>query len=579
MTTVEKLNYLISIKSDIKTAIENKGVDMTGVSFLGYASKIGEIVSGVGYTDRDVIEGRYQYNISNSASFVYSSAFEYKSVQTVDLPNCLYVGNKAFFYCTSLTTVNIPVCTSLYNNAFRNCTNLTTVNLPSCTDLHSNAFRSCYNLNTIYMGIELSTVASMRSSNALLDCSALQSIYVPASLVDKYKSATNWSYYSSIIYPFDGPEPPVAEYYIKWTPSTAEGQFNIDGTTHNLSAFSGLYYWSTGIINENAFNNNITIQSIETNATDIYASAFQSCYSLSQMNLPACSYIGYSTFGDCSSLSQISLPMCSSIGDYAFYNCKSLSQISLPKCSHIGWDAFRSCDSLLQISLPVCNHIGNYAFYGCSSLLQISLPMCSSIGNHTFWKCFSLSQISLPKCSRIGDDAFYHCDSLSQISLPVCSYIGSYTFQFCYSLSQISIPKCSYIGRYAFEGCSSLLQISLPKCSDIKDGVFQNCKSLSQISLPMCSSIGAFAFWYCHSLSQISLPKCSYIGRFAFEGCRSLSIITIGYSGVCSLSSSVFYNTQITSSTGSIYVPASLVNAYKFASGWSEYSNRIYSIR
>ena len=274
--------------------------------------------------------------------------------------------------------------------------------------------------------------------------------------------------YGEKVWPISGPEPPVAEYYIKWTPSTAEGQFNIDGTTHNLSAFSGLYYWSTGIINENAFSNNGTIQGIETNATEIYASAFQSCYSLSQMNLSACSYIGYSTFGDCSSLS--------------------------------------------QISLPVCTHIGDYAFYGCSSL------------------------------------------------------------------SQISLPKCSSIGRYAFEGCSSLLQISLPKCSYIKDGVFQSCKSLSQISLPICSSIGAFAFWYCHSLSQISLPKCSSIGRYAFEGCRSLSIITIGYSGVCSLGSSVFYNTQITSSTGSIYVPASLVNTYKFTSGWSQYSNRIFAI-
>ena len=223
MTTVEKLNYLISIKSDIKTAIENKGVDMTGVSFLGYAGKIGEIVSGVGYTDRDVIEGRYQYNISNSASFVYSSAFEYKAVQTVDLPNCLYVGSNGFYYCVSLTTVNLPACTSLYNNAFRNCGNLSdialpnvtgvsnyclancsalqTVSLPKCSYLNRYAFRSCYNLNTIYMGTGLSTVATMAQSNALSDCSALQSIYVPASLVDAYKSASNWSYYSSIIFP------------------------------------------------------------------------------------------------------------------------------------------------------------------------------------------------------------------------------------------------------------------------------------------------------------------------------------------------------------------------------------------
>ena len=201
MTTVEKLNYLISIKSDIKTAIENKGVDMTGVSFLGYASKIGEIASGVGYTDRDIIEARYQYNIANSASFVYSSCFEYKLVETVDLPNCLYVGSNGFYYCASLTTVNLPVCTSLYNNAFRNCARLTSISLPNCSYVGQRAFYSCTNLKTIYMGTARSVVATMTHSNALSGCSALQSIYVPASLVDAYKSASNWSYYSSKIYP------------------------------------------------------------------------------------------------------------------------------------------------------------------------------------------------------------------------------------------------------------------------------------------------------------------------------------------------------------------------------------------
>lgn len=224
MTTVEKLNYLISIKSDIKTAIENKGVDMTGVSFPGYASKIGEIASGVGYTDRDVIEARYQYKIANSASFVYSSGFEYKLVETVDLPNCLYVGSKAFFYCANLTTANLPACTTLYDYAFRfcsnlsyvslpnvvrmsgycfaNCVSLQTISLPNCSYVSRYAFWNCSNLKTIYMGTALSTVATMTQSNALLDCSALQSIYVPASLVDSYKKASNWSYYSSKIVGF-----------------------------------------------------------------------------------------------------------------------------------------------------------------------------------------------------------------------------------------------------------------------------------------------------------------------------------------------------------------------------------------
>ena len=439
MTTVEKLNYLISIKSDIKTAIENKGVDMTGVSFLGYASKIGEIVSGVGYTDRDIIEARYIYDISNSASFVYSSAFEYKSVQTVDLPNCIYVGNKAFFYCTNLTTVNLPACTALHKYAFRSCNNLSyisipnvtglsgycfgnctalqTISLPKCSYLSSYAFWHCSNLNTIYMGTELSTVATMVQSNALLDCSALQSIYVPASLVDAYKSAENWSYYSSIIYP-------IGPYYIKWIPSSAEGQFNVDGTTYDLSTFGGLYNWSTGIINRDAFRKNYSIQSIETNATSI----------------------------------------------------------------------------------------------------------------------------------------------------------GSYAFQSCYSLSQVSLPMCSYIWGNVFERCSSLSQVNLPMCSYIGTGALGHCKSLSQVSIPVCSYIGVTAFAYCISLSQLSLPVCSIIRDYAFIGCSSLNMITIGYSGVCSLAYDVFNGTPIEYGIGSIYVPASLVDAYKTAENWSMYSSQIFTI-
>lgn len=411
MTTVEKLNYLISIKSDIKTAIENKGVDMTGVSFLGYAGKIGEIVSGVGYTDRDVIEGRYQYNISNSASFVYSSAFEYKSVQTVDLPNCLYVGNNAFFYCTNLTTVNLPSCTALYDSAFRSCWNLSsislpnatrlsayclancsalqTISLPKCSYLDRYAFLSCSNLNTIYMGIELSTVASMVSSNALSDCSALQSIYVPASLVDAYKSATNWSYYSSIIYPFVGPN------------------LSFDSTTGLLSGY-------------------------------------------------------------------------------------------------------------------------------CSVLL-------SSAELNSF-----LSDNNIDRAS------------ITQVSLPYLTY---------------------FAGFETFAGCSNLISVSLPVCDDIGAQTFQSCTRLSDVYIPNCSTVGAFAFRNCEALQSISLPVCDYIGLRAFQS-TNLNSIVLGSTSVCRISeSNTFNSTPIASGTGSIYVPTSLVNAYKSARYWSYFSNRIYSIR
>ena len=250
--------------------------------------------------------------------------------------------------------------------------------------------------------------------------------------------------YGEKVWPISGPEP--TGYYIKWTPSTAEGQFNIAGTTHNLSAFSGIYYWSTGIINSRAFKNNKYIQSIETNAT--------------------------------------------SIGSYAFQSCSSLSQASLSMCKYVANSAFQ-LTSLLQLSLPVCSYIGNIAFRNCSSLSQVNLPMCS--------------------------------------------YISSSAFQSCRSLSQLSLPVCSYIGSNAFYDCRLLEQLILPECQIIKDSAFYNCSSLSRI--------------------------------------------TIGYSGVCSLvSSNAFNNTQITSSTGSIYVPSSLVASYKDHSIWSNFKNRIFAI-
>ena len=138
----------------------------------------------------------------------------------------------------------------------------------------------------------------------------------------------------------------------------------------------------------------------------------------------------------------------------------------------------------------------------------------------------------------------------------------------------------SGIGNIAFGSCISLSQVSLPMCNYIGEAAFNECKSLSQISIPMCSYIGSYAFRSCGSLKQVSLPKCSYIGNYAFLFCYELNTITIGYSGICSLNNiSAFEYTQITSSTGDIYVPASLVNAYKSATNWSQYSNRIYSIR
>ena len=345
------------------------------------------------------------------------------------------------------------------------------------------------------MGIGLSTVATMAHSNALSDCSALQAIYVPTSLVYAYRSAENWSYYSSIIYPIDGSVP---DYYISYTPSSASGIMWIAlsslafPVSYQISSYKGMVYFS------NSYPNYLS---------------FESCnWSSIETNIP--SFGEYMAFSDCSTLQSVDL-----------YDCTSLT-----------WGAFQSCSKLTNVNLP--------------------------------------------KLSSLDDQTFWNCSSLQSINLPNCTYVGSIAFDKCYSLSYAILSNVSYVGEFAFDSCFSLYSVDLRNVQVIGEGAFYNCSRLN-FSTPLykCNVIGETAFFDCIALTSLELPSISSISREAFWGCSSLSKITIGYSGVCSLSSNAFYGTKITSSTGSIYVPASLVNAYKSATNWSQYSNRIYSIR
>ena len=361
----------------------------------------------------------------------------------------------------------------------------------------------------------------------------------------------------------------------------------------------------------------------------IESSAFQGCVNLKTINIPLCSEIGAYAFYIWSDfVSELNLLKCISIGNTAFGRCYSLATVNVPICKNISNYAFSGCSSLNSLTLctdvywtiPYNNNIlsGTPIMSGTGSIYVRSDTYSAwitsngwsslsdrfvSVETSGFALSFSegavygttkllyddflsylgvsksdITKVVLPECSYISDNAFYSYSLLSQVSLPMCSYIGSNAFYRCYSLSQVNLPVCSYIENNAFYGCSSLSQVNLPVCSYISNSVFFNCFLLSQVSLPLCEYIGSGAFRTC-SLLSLSLPVCSYIGGLAFYGCSSLSIITIGYSGICSLGDArTFETTQITSSTGSIYVPASLVDSYKSANYWSYFSTQIFPI-
>ena len=85
-------------------------------------------------------------------------------------------------------------------NAFCGCTALTVVDVPEVTTIDANAFGECTALEALIL--RSNTVVTMVNSNALGSSGIAKGtgfVYVPSALVDRYKSATNWSVYSAQI--------------------------------------------------------------------------------------------------------------------------------------------------------------------------------------------------------------------------------------------------------------------------------------------------------------------------------------------------------------------------------------------
>lgn len=111
------------------------------------------------------------------------------------------IGNSAFVYCYALASVTIPeTVTSIGSNAFSNCYSLASVTIPDgVTSIGNNAFYNCYNMNEYHF--LPTTPPTLSNTNAFSNIQSGCKMYVPYSadhsILEAYKTATNWSTYAS----------------------------------------------------------------------------------------------------------------------------------------------------------------------------------------------------------------------------------------------------------------------------------------------------------------------------------------------------------------------------------------------
>lgn len=139
------------------------------------------------------------------ATTIEVSAFAYCTrLTSVSFSEVTTIGVYAFDRCNNLTSTNFPAVTTINSNAFSYCSSLTSASFPAAITIGSNAFRYCFNLKALYLlG---SSICKLSGSTAFSStpiggystyAKTYGSIYVPASLLASYKTATNWTYFSS----------------------------------------------------------------------------------------------------------------------------------------------------------------------------------------------------------------------------------------------------------------------------------------------------------------------------------------------------------------------------------------------
>lgn len=215
----------------LSVSVNNTYYPSQGVD--GFSKVVVDVPQSVtGYTINDVATGKYNLtSLDCSASWIRAYTFYAQSFTTVNLPNCEQLGGtfygeingmgNCFERCGSLTTINLPVCTNIMGSTFMRCGSLQSIYLPMCSRIGSTTFAMCSNLslvdlpicsyigntcfsmtnNTVTLTVYLrSTSVCSLGGNSVFWGKTNKSIYVPASLVDTYKTTTYWSSISNQIF-------------------------------------------------------------------------------------------------------------------------------------------------------------------------------------------------------------------------------------------------------------------------------------------------------------------------------------------------------------------------------------------
>lgn len=305
-------------------------------------------------------------------------------------------------------------------------------------------------------------------------------------------------------------------------------------------------------------------------------------------------------FGDC----------CQTIDSGACSNWTYLTSVTISdNVTSLGANSFYNTPRIEHLKIGSgITQISSYAFHstGQSASTKPDIGLSANVGlnvaDYGFYKSY-FNNVIFPNNCTLSSLAFTYCSAstLSFGSGTIISKVGTYDSAFSYSkISNIDLNGVTLIGDFAFKNTSGFTSITIPSSvTSFGKSAFNKVSTLNSVTIDYASnatlgdyqfsgssitsltigthptSIGKGMFRGCTGLTSIVIPSnISSINQYAFKDCSGLTSITVESTTPPTLGSSVFDGTN----NCPIYVPPESVDAYKAASGWSNYASRIQAI-
>lgn len=165
----------------------------------------------------------------------------------------------------------------------------------------------------------------------------------------------------------------------------------------------------------------------------------------------------------------------------------------------------------------------------------------------------------------------YHCAGTG-------TEIRTRMFDGCTSLRTVNLPNTiTSIKAYAFSGCVALELSQLPtSISSIETYAFQNCEKISFKDIPSAVTVPTIAcFSGCKGLTEINfLGDITTMQNAAFSGCSNvLSFKFLHNTAIPPMNNTNVFNGI--NANAKIVVPDNLVTAWKAATNWVTYADKI----